>query len=116
MLLNKFVKETLLRVLGHKNVSVSMVGNTALFVISVKDVKGQKIFEYSHKREGDSVAVNNELVANDVCPSEDMKEVRDALMERMFQDKKAKQIEQDRKNMRDFDIRAIEFLKQCNVR
>ena len=116
MLLNKFVKESLLQILMRKDVFVNMVGNTELYIISVKDTKGQKIFEYSHKKEGDSVSVNNELVANDVIPSEDMKELRGTLLEKMAQDKKRKQIELDRKNMRDFDIRAIEFLKQYNVR
>lgn len=116
MLLNKFVKESLLQILTRKDISVGMVGNGDLYVITVKDAKGQKIFEYSHKKEEDSVTVNKECVAKVSLLTEDVKELRNALKERMAQDKKAKQIELERKNMRDFDIRAIEFLKQYKVK
>jgi len=116
MLLNKFVKESLLQVLSRKDIQVSFVGNESLYAIVVKDAKGQKIFEYTHKKEADSVVVNKEFVAIDSIQSEDMMELRDALKNIIAQEKKAKQIEAERKNMRDFDIRAIEFLKQYNVR
>ena len=116
MLLNKFVKESLLQVLSRKDVQVSLVGNESLYAIVVRDAKGQKIFEYTHKKEADSVVVNREFVALESVPSDDMVELRDALKNIIAQAKKVKQIESDRKNMRDFDIRAVEFLKQYNVR
>ena len=113
MLLNKFVKESLLQILARKDVSVNMIGNINIYVIVIKDSKGQKIFEFAHKKAGEySVSVNDERVVNSSLLSGDMFELYDVLQKRIAQDKKEKQIELARKNMRDFDIRAIEFLKQ----
>ena len=68
--------------------------------------------------EASSISFSSVVVASStVVVSEDMKDVQRALVKRMDEDNKAKQLEIDRKNMRDYDIRAVEFLKQqCNVR
>ena len=115
--LNKVVKTHLLEIVKQKNLRVSITGNNDLYVINVKNAKNQSIFAYTHTKNGETIKVGKEIVASSVVASEDMKDVQRALVKRMDEDNKAKQLEIDRKNMRDYDIRAVEFLKQqCNVR
>ena len=132
--LNKYVQQSLIAILSQPGVEVRFIGdnNTLKILISehytgcgpiekanphVLSVNkdGKKVYEYKYSKDTVSVYVGETCVANVESPAlgnGDIQELKDALIEKIIQDRKAKQIEFARKNMLYYDIRAIEELKQ----
>ncbi len=131
---NKYVQQSLIAILSKPGVEVRFVGddNTLKTLISeyytgcgpvekanphVLSVNkdGKKVYEYKYSKDTVSVYVGETCVANVESPAlsnMDIQELKDALIEKIIQDKKAKQVEIARKNMMYYDIRAMEKLKQ----
>ena len=137
--LNKFINQNLIKILSTPGVEVRFIGNPDTLKCLIMEHAtgydpyeritphvfavnkyGKRIFEYRHSTNNVSVYVGDNCVANLVAPAlgnADIQELKDALLEKIIQDKKAKQIEFDRKNLMINDIRALEFLKQfCNIK
>ena len=132
--LNKFIKQNLIAILPNPGVEVRFVGDdhTLKTLISeyytgcgpIETVKphvflvnkyGEKVYEYKYSKDTVSVHVGDNCIANVATPAlgnADIQELKDALLGKIIQTKKEKQIEIDKKNMVIYEIRAMEELKK----
>ena len=116
--LNKVTKKAIIETLANKSMIISSVGTVSLYCLVVKDNNGNEVIKYNHTKDTDTINVGKEIVAI-ASPdnlSDDIKDVKNALFNQLAFQQELKQIEFDKKHMMDYDIRALEFLKQYRAR